>query len=311
MELKELAYFRKVAEFGTLSKAATYLHIAQPALSRHMQKLEHELGVELLKRTSRGVMATQAGQVLLERTLHLREEMEEIRREVSKFAKQPRGVLRVALGYPLAVLMVPQLVKAYNARYPEVALHFVQGFNSELSDGLLSGDVDIAISEAPGNPHADLNIAPLWMDTLCLVGPASAADTPLFHRESASVADLANLPILIASQRHALRRLVDAAFARQHLKFQPAFEVDGPRVILEMVTAGLGYALMPTCAFYSYQVRGEVVAIPVRPSIRRTVSIITRTALLGGRAVTPLLELIIAAAPRIIGSKQFAGATLF
>jgi DNA-binding transcriptional LysR family regulator len=103
---------------------------------------------------------------------------------------------------------------------------------------------------------------------------------------------------------------VDAAFTRQHLKFQPAFEVDGPRVILEMVTAGLGYALMPTCAFYSYQVRGEVVAIPVRPSIRRTVSIITRTALLGERAVTPLLELIIAAAPHIIGSKQFAGATL-
>ena len=127
MELKELRYFRKVAEFGTLSKAATYLHIAQPALSRHMQKLEHEFGVELLKRTSRGVMATRAGQVLLERTLHLREEMEEIHREVSRFAKQPRGVLRVALGYPLAVLMVPRLVKAYKARCPEVALHFVQG----------------------------------------------------------------------------------------------------------------------------------------------------------------------------------------
>jgi LysR family transcriptional regulator, nitrogen assimilation regulatory protein len=168
----------------------------------------------------------------------------------------------------------------------------------------------VGITEAPGNPHADLNISPLWMETLCLVGPASAAATPLFRAESASMAELANLPILIASQRHAIRRLVDAAFARQHLKFQPAFEVDGPRVILEMVRAGLGYALMPSCAFYSSVVSGEVVAIPVHPPIRRTVSIITRTALLGERAATPLLELIRAAAPRVVGSEQFGGATL-
>ena len=68
MDLKALLCFRTVAELGTISKASSRLGIAQPALTRQIQKLEHSLGVALLHRTHRGVRPTVAGQLLLDRT---------------------------------------------------------------------------------------------------------------------------------------------------------------------------------------------------------------------------------------------------
>ena len=68
MDLKDLRYFRAVAESGSFSKAAAHIRVAQPALSRHMSRLEHSLGVELLRRTSKGVILTPAGAELLKRT---------------------------------------------------------------------------------------------------------------------------------------------------------------------------------------------------------------------------------------------------
>ena len=68
MDLQALMYFRTVVEMGTISKASAYLRIAQPALSRHIQRLEHSLGVELLQRSAKGVTPTAAGRQLLEKT---------------------------------------------------------------------------------------------------------------------------------------------------------------------------------------------------------------------------------------------------
>jgi DNA-binding transcriptional LysR family regulator len=77
VDLKGLRYFRAIAERGTFSKAAAHLRVAQPALSRQIQKLEHDLGVQLLQRTARGVMPTEAGRLLLDRTRQLEQGLEE------------------------------------------------------------------------------------------------------------------------------------------------------------------------------------------------------------------------------------------
>ena len=96
MDLRELRYFRAIAECGTFSRAAAQLNVAQPALSRQVKKLEHELGVELLRRTSRGVVPTEAGQALLQRTTMLEQEVDAARRYVSSMADKVTGALSVA-----------------------------------------------------------------------------------------------------------------------------------------------------------------------------------------------------------------------
>ena len=91
MDLKDLKYFRTIAECGSISKAAAHLRVAQPAVSRKILKLEHDLGVQLLRRTSRGVTPTEAGQVLLQRSIDLERSIDETRREVARYAERPTG----------------------------------------------------------------------------------------------------------------------------------------------------------------------------------------------------------------------------
>jgi LysR family nitrogen assimilation transcriptional regulator len=96
MDLKQLRTFRAVAELGSLSKAADRLRSAQPALSRHIKLLEHELRVELFVRNGRGMLLTSAGRMLLDRTTGLIRQIEQVRDDLQSAKGSPSG--RVILG---------------------------------------------------------------------------------------------------------------------------------------------------------------------------------------------------------------------
>jgi LysR family nitrogen assimilation transcriptional regulator len=155
-----LRYFRTVVESGSFSKAAVKLMVAQPSLSRHIQALEHELRMPLLQRNARGVSPTEAGKVLLERTLRLEEDMDGIQRTFATMAKCVTGMLRVAVQAPVSFVLVPGLVRNYRARYPDVHLELVEGFSDDVIEKLLAGVIDVAIVDIPSTPFAELNVTP-------------------------------------------------------------------------------------------------------------------------------------------------------
>jgi LysR family transcriptional regulator, nitrogen assimilation regulatory protein len=308
MDLKELRYFRAIAECGTFSKAAAHLRIAQPALSRQIQKLEHGLGVQLLQRTARGVMPTEAGRLLLDRTRQLEQGLEETRHELARYAEAPTGALRVAVQSPLSQIMVPQLLRVLRAAHPGVVLELTEGFSGDLIDGMLDGQLDVAIVDTPTHPHADLKSTPLWVETLQLVCPGS---DPLADRPVITVTELAALPIILPCRKHAIRRLVDTAFERQHLRLQPAIEANGAMMIFELVKAGFGYTLMPSSGHHPWVVSGELRPVEVRPAIRRTISLVTRAALHEHRLVSSFSTLVKDLAPGIAGLQRLGPARLY
>jgi LysR family nitrogen assimilation transcriptional regulator len=309
VDLKDLKYFRVIAECGTFSKAAAHLRIAQPALSRKIQKLEHDLGVQLLQRTARGVTATEAGRVLLGRTQELEQALEDTRREVTRFAERPTGALRIAVQSPLSQIIVPDLVRAYRAAYPELVLELTEGFSGDLIDSLLERELDVAIVDAPSHPHADLKCSPLWVETLQLVCPGGDAIAERIGAGPISLPELAKLPIIMPCRKHSIRRLVDVAFERQRLKFQPCIEANGAMMIFEMVKEGLGYTLMPSSGHFPWVVSGQLRTLEVRPAIRRTISLITRAALEDGRPVAMFRSLVQDIAPRIAGMQRLGPAS--
>lgn len=311
MDLKELRYFRTIAQCGTFSKAGALLRVAQPALSRQIQKLEHDLGVELLRRTSRGVTPPEAGHALLQRTLRWEHDLEETRREVLRYGAQATGSLRVAVQSTLSLILVPELVKAYRTSFPDVTLDLTEGFSGDLIDDLLEKRMDVAIVDVPSHPHAELNCTPLWVEGLQLVCPPNGSAVARFGADPVSIAQLAELPIILPCQRHGIRRLIDAAFERHHIRFQPVMEANGAFMIFGLVKAGLGYTLMPACGVYPWIVSGELRALDVRPTIRRTVGIVTRTELLEERRVAAFRTLVKAIVPRVAGSKRFDLAALY
>lgn len=311
MDFKDLRYFRVVAQCGTFSKAAASLRVAQPALSRQVQKLEHRLGVELLRRSTRGVTLTEAGQALLRRIVQFEAEFEETRLEMAQFADRPAGSLRVAVQSSMSIVMVPELVKRYRASHPEVALELTEGFSGDLIDALLEKRIDVAVVDAPSHPHADLDCSPLWIEALQLVFPSNHADAARLAARPATIQDLAELPIIMPGRRYAIRRLVDAAFERQRMTFKPTFEANGPLMIYALVRAGLGLTLMPPGASFPWIASGELQAVGTRPSIRRTVSVIAQASMLKEQKVASFRKLVKSMAPKIAKTQRFGHAALY
>ena len=311
MDLKELRYLRVIVESGTLCKAAAHLRIAQPALTRQVQKLEHDLGVQLLHRSTRGVTATPAGAVLIERTARLEHEIDDIRREVSNFAERVTGNLNVAIQYPLSILMSPDLLARYRNALPDVKVHVVENVSRSITDWLLSGQLDVAVVDSPSHEHADLAILPLWIETLHLVGPPGSRFLQPFANGQATIKDIAALPLIMPSRNHALRRLTEMAFGRAKMQFRPAQEIDGAATICELVRRGMGYTLMPPCGYYALEEAGELISVDVQPSIRRVVSIVTRAELLKDMKAATFIDMVKEAAPALAGSKQLGPARLY
>ena len=302
MDLKELRYFRAIAEWGTLSKAAAHLHVAQPALSRQMQKLERSLGVDLMRRTSKGVTMTPAGLALLQRTIQLEHDLAETRREVSNFSKGLSGTIHFAVQYPLSTLLMPSLFKAYRGAYPDVAIHVVEGYSSDIVASLLAERLDVAVLDPPTHEHVDLTVLPLWVDELALFGPASAAKLPLFLGTNMSLQDAATLPLIMPSQSSSLRRLVECTFMKHHLKLHPVLEADGQLLNIEMVKAGYGYTIFPKGPFAVLAEQNGLISRNLTPTILRTTALVTRTALLEDRKVAPFIKMIKELVPILIGS---------
>lgn len=123
-------------------------------------------------------------------------------------------------------------------------------------------------------------------------------------------ADLAKLPIITPCQRHGIRRLVDSAFERHHQKLKPVLEVNGASTIFAMVHAGLGYALMPSSGTQPWVDRGDLKVLPIRPAIRRTISLIVRSELLNERPVAALRSLVTSVAPRFASKRSVGSAAI-
>src|SRR3954454_24298678 len=120
MELRSLAYFVRVAELGSITRAASHLHLAQPALTRHVQRLEEELGVALFTRANRGVRLTEAGQKLLDGATRILRDVERTGDEIRAHDAHPSGKIVLGVTPTLCPVLMPELFARMRRDYPMV-----------------------------------------------------------------------------------------------------------------------------------------------------------------------------------------------
>ena len=189
MELRELRNFMRVARAGSVSRAAQELRLAQPALSRQIKKLEHELGVSLFSRHGRGVRLSAAGALLLERAEAISHLVHETSEEIRGDRSPMRG--RVTLGVPPAAgrILVPTFVERFQKAWPQTTLHVREGVASSLQEWLLEKRLDFAVMHNP--PHLEsLEIAPLLAERMMVVGPPPRRIKDAKHPASFRIRDL-------------------------------------------------------------------------------------------------------------------------
>jgi len=145
MELRHLRYFVAVAEALNFTKAAALLRVAQPALSRRVQDLEDEIGVDLLKRSSRGVVLTAEGKVFLEKTRHLLKLADESVEQVRALARGEEGELHMGYAPAPTVEILPPALAAFQKAFPRVRVLLHDLSEQELIDGLRNGRLELAL----------------------------------------------------------------------------------------------------------------------------------------------------------------------
>src|SRR5258708_3507604 len=222
LELRELRYFHSVARTGNFGRAARELRIGQPNVSHQVQKLEQELGTQLLIRHGRGVTLTQAGSCLMER-LDIILGLLNAPLEPAAAPEQTIGTISLALPPESAPLLVPRLLEECRTRWPNVTLAGQEGHSASLEEWVLDRRVDIAVLQDPPTLD-DLDVEPVLTERLGLV--SGVRTIRLESTNAVRVRQLAGLKLILPNPRHWTRRLVDSAAFRRGIVLDPVQQVD-------------------------------------------------------------------------------------
>lgn len=252
MNLKALQYFHAAARYGSIAQAAAHLHVAQPAVSRLIRKLERDLGVRLLTRTAQGVSLTGEGDHLLARTAPILKLLDQTRAEVRNWDQEPAGPVSVALMPAVAPLVAPLLVHRVRDRHPKVLLSLSEGLGTVIADGVLTGQFDLGLFHADREVPS-LAIAHLLDEPMFLIGPEADMDNA---RETIDLGELPNFPLLLPEAPNPMRRMIDRLTADRGLTLDIRETVNSTAMIKAMVAAGLGYTIQSYSFFHEETQQG-------------------------------------------------------
>lgn len=244
MDLKRLENFLKIAELGSLSRAADRMRLAQPALSRQMRMLEAEVGSPLFARHRRGMQLTPTGEELRQRLAGPVRQVRQTLDDMHSRAGETAG--HVALGLPPTVssILAGRLARRVAEQAPNISLRIVEGYAGHLVDWLQRGEIDAAVLYGPASDF-QMDVEDLLFEQLMIVGPATCDLDP---RRAVSVRELAKLPLVLPSQPHGIRVVVEAVARKVKATLNVQHEADSFVVLKELVEFGLGYTVLPLSA---------------------------------------------------------------
>jgi LysR family transcriptional regulator, nitrogen assimilation regulatory protein len=243
MDTHRLKYFLRVAEEGSITRAATVLGIAQPALSRQIHLLEENLGVTLFRRTRRRVQLTDEGERLRSSTAAPLRQLElAVKYAASPLARLERGML---LGMPetaVGVLAAP-LIARLSAVFPQVSFSVTVGSTDHLVEAMLKGMVDVALI----NPVPDDRVfyRDLLAEDLVVVGGPESGLEP---SGAVKFTELVELPLVIPRSHTGIGNVLENAALRAKVKISFRTTTDSLQVAKSLIEAGLVYAVLPLSA---------------------------------------------------------------
>lgn len=214
MRLEDLNYFVAVAQAGQVARAAEAMGQSQPALTKGIQRLEQELGIQLFERTSRGMTLTTAGAAFLERVVSVRTSLQDAIREANDLHLGKLGVVRVGVPSSLVGTIFADAFAELIRQRPAARVQVRIELNDPLLDALRDGDLDLCIATLPNRPEPDLEQLPLFDNDLVVV---ARDHHPLHARRTLRLADLVPCSWLLPNPGVVGRRLVDACFADANL----------------------------------------------------------------------------------------------
>ncbi|MBA6412338.1 HTH-type transcriptional regulator CysB [Parahaliea sp. F7430] len=248
MKLQQLRYIWEVAHHDlNVSATAQSLFTSQPGISKQIRLLEDELGVEVFSRSGKHLThVTPAGEVILQAAGEVLRKVESIKRVAQEFSNEKKGSLSIATTHTQARYALPDTIRSFIDRYPEVSLHMHQGTPMQISEMAADGTVDFAIATEALELFSDLVMLPCYRWNRCVLVPK---DHPLTQVSELTLEDVAAHPIVTYVFGFTGRSKLDEAFVEKGLVPKVVFTAADADVIKTYVRLGLGIGIVAAMAY--------------------------------------------------------------
>lgn len=260
MNLQNLRVFLKVAELEHVTRASEELHLSQPAVTKSIQSLEHEVNLELIERQGRRIVLSHAGRVLqsyARQIFALEREMEEA---LAALRDLEGGEVTLAANTTAGVYLLPPIVARFRARYPHVVLNIAILNSHEIVEGTLNWKLDFGIVEGTAStlPVA-LKVEVFAHDELVLI----VAPGHRWHGLSVGPEALGEEMLLLRERGSGIREVIEQALHRHHVQIQPLFTLTDNEAVKQMVMNGIGVAIVSSLTVQRELTNGDLVRVPI------------------------------------------------
>jgi DNA-binding transcriptional LysR family regulator len=242
MNLRHLRAFATIADVGGFARAATRLHLSQPALSRQIHALEADLGVPLFDRVGRRAQLTSQGEDLLQRSRRLLAEAEALGERAHELKNGETGILRVAATPQVIENLLAPFLICYRRRHPGVEVHLVEDGGARLLGRLERGEAHLSITPAGTTRFEGRLLYPMH------VIAALPSAHRLARRAVLEIAELEDEPLLLPQRGFGSREWFDIACDIAHIRPRVLLESAAPHTLVALAAIDYAIAILPSNA---------------------------------------------------------------
>ena len=261
MNLQNLRVFLKVAELEHITRASEELNLSQPAVTKTIQSLEHEIGLDLVERQGRRIALTHAGRLLegyARQIFALEREMEE---SLAALRDVEGGEVMLAANRTAGVYLLPPIVSRFRTRYPQVTLHISILNSSEIVQETLNWTLDIGLIEGDATTlPPGLKVEVFAYDELILV---VAPGHSWAGQQSLTPDALRDSELILREQGSGIREVIEQGLLRYDVQVHPMFTLTDNEAVKQMVMSGVGAAIVSSLSVHRELANGDLVQVPI------------------------------------------------
>ena len=292
MNLHHLRYFLAVARSGGFTQAARILNVTQPTVSSGIAELERRLEVKLFHRSSRQVVLTMEGRTLMPYALQVEDLLVEVEGRLSRRGTRPGEGFQFGSIDAAVIYLLPEILKAYMAEFPELELSIQVAPSRYLVEDLLMSRSEFALISQPFH-HSRIETIGIFQDAMPLV---VGGEHRFAGRSTVSLEEVAREGLILFYADSVSRKIVDKRFAEAGLNPRVVMEMRSPEAMRKLVEAGLGISFLPHATVAESLDKGALLAVGVDGvSFAREIGVAWRRGRYFGPVVRHLLEAIFSA----------------
>jgi LysR family transcriptional regulator, nitrogen assimilation regulatory protein len=269
MQFRQLRYFVKIVDAGSFSRAATIVHIAQPALSQQIAELEERLGVMLLQRSARGVRPTAAGEILYREASAILHQLDGLPGAIRPSSAVPEGTVSLGFVSSLASKLVGGILEECRASLPKVTIRVSDADSLGLESRIAAGLVDLAVLYED-EFTTPLTRKPLFRQKLYLISLEPLPD----QANVISLGRIAEMPLVLPGRTNGRRVLIERVFADANLKPNIALEADTLASEMWAVRNKIGCTILPVGDMSHFGPHAFAKPLLIEPPIHFTCSLV-------------------------------------